>query len=70
MHFLEKEGSKSNRIELSLFEGVAIGERALDFFTTGVSVNSKAPDAALDLIKFLTEPTAIPVIKWQGTEPQ
>jgi molybdate transport system substrate-binding protein len=38
-------------------------------FTAGVSVNSKAPDAARDLIKFLTGPFAIPVIKSQGMEP-
>ena len=38
-------------------------------FTAGVSANSKAPDAARALIKFLTGPTAIPVIKSQGMEP-
>ena len=38
-------------------------------FTAGVSANSKAPDAARSLIKFLTGPTAIPVIKSQGMEP-
>jgi len=38
-------------------------------FTAGVSVDSKAPGAARDLIKFLTGPTAIPVIKSQGMEP-
>ncbi len=38
-------------------------------FTAGVSGNSKAPGAAGDLIKFLTGPTAIPVIKSQGMEP-
>ncbi len=38
-------------------------------FTAGVSAGSKAPDAARDLIKFLTGPTAIPVIKAQGMEP-
>jgi molybdate transport system substrate-binding protein len=38
-------------------------------FTAGVSANSKAPSAARDLIKFLTGPTAIPVIKSQGMEP-
>lgn len=38
-------------------------------FTSGVSANSKAPRAALDLIKFLTGPVAIPVIKSQGMEP-
>ena len=37
-------------------------------FTAGVSVNSKAPDAARELIKFLTGPTALPVIKAQGME--
>jgi molybdate transport system substrate-binding protein len=37
-------------------------------FTAGVSSNSKAPSAARDLIKFLTGPTAIPVIKSQGME--
>ncbi len=38
-------------------------------FTAGVSVQSKAPDAAKDLTKFFTAPTAIPVIKSQGMEP-
>jgi molybdate transport system substrate-binding protein len=38
-------------------------------FAAGVSANSKAPGAALDLIKFLTGPIAIPVIKSQGMEP-
>ena len=38
-------------------------------FVAGVGVNSKAPDAATQLIKFLTGPTAIPVIKAQGMEP-
>ena len=38
-------------------------------FLAGVSANSKAPDAARALIKFLTGPTAIPVIKSQGMEP-
>jgi len=38
-------------------------------FTAGVSANSKAPGAARDLIKFLSGPTAIPVIKSQGMEP-
>lgn len=39
-------------------------------FTAGVSANSKAPDAAGALIKFLKGPTAIPVIKAQGMEPR
>jgi len=38
-------------------------------FAAGISVNSKAPDAAKQLITFLTGPTAIPVIKAQGMEP-
>ena len=38
-------------------------------FVAGVSMNSKAPDAATQLIKFLTGPTALPVIKAQGMEP-
>jgi|SRR5262245_31644534 len=38
-------------------------------FTAGISANSKAPQAARDLIKFLTGPTATPVIKAQGMEP-
>lgn len=37
-------------------------------FTAGVSANSKTARAARDLIKFLTGPTAIPVIKSQGME--
>lgn len=38
-------------------------------FTAGVSANSKVPDAAKQLITFLTGPTAIPVIRTQGMEP-
>jgi molybdate transport system substrate-binding protein len=38
-------------------------------FVGGVSANSKAPDAAAALLKFLTGPAAVPVIKSQGMEP-
>jgi molybdate transport system substrate-binding protein len=38
-------------------------------FTAGIGVNSKAPEAAGRLIKFLTGPTVTPVIKAQGMEP-
>jgi molybdate transport system substrate-binding protein len=38
-------------------------------FAAAVSVNSGAPGAARELIKFLTGPTAVPVIKSQGMEP-
>jgi molybdate transport system substrate-binding protein len=38
-------------------------------WSAGVSVNSAAPNVARDLIKFLTSPTALPVIKAQGMEP-
>jgi molybdate transport system substrate-binding protein len=38
-------------------------------FTAGVSGNSKDPEAGRQLIRFLTGPTAIPVIKAQGMEP-
>jgi molybdate transport system substrate-binding protein len=38
-------------------------------FTAGVSAKSTAPDAARQLIKFLTGPRAIPVIRAQGMEP-
>ena len=38
-------------------------------FDGAVSANSSAPDAARALLKFLTGPTAIPVIKVQGMEP-
>jgi molybdate transport system substrate-binding protein len=38
-------------------------------FTAGISAKSKSPEAARDLIKFLTGPTATPVIKAQGMEP-
>ena len=38
-------------------------------FTAAVSADSKAPQAARDLIKFLLGPSAIPVIKSQGMEP-
>ena len=31
--------------------------------------DSKAPEAAMALIRFLTGPTAIPIIKAQGMEP-
>ena len=38
-------------------------------FAAGVSSHSKAPDAARQLIKFLTGPRAMAVIKAQGMEP-
>ena len=38
-------------------------------FTAGVGVNSRAPEAARDLISFLSDPIAAPVIKAQGMEP-
>jgi molybdate transport system substrate-binding protein len=38
-------------------------------FVAGVSASSQAPDAARQLIKFLTGPTATPAIKAQGMEP-
>ena len=38
-------------------------------FTSGVSTNSKVSDAAKQLIKFLTGPTARRVIKSQGMDP-
>jgi molybdate transport system substrate-binding protein len=38
-------------------------------FSAGVSANSKAPDAARDLIKFLKSPAATAVMKAQGMEP-
>ena len=38
-------------------------------FTAGVSAKSTAPDAAKQLIKFLTGPRALPVIRAQGMEP-
>jgi molybdate transport system substrate-binding protein len=38
-------------------------------FAGGVTTNSKAPDAAKQLLKFLTGPTALPVIRAQGMEP-
>ncbi len=38
-------------------------------FAAGISANPKAPEAARDLIKFLTGPIATPVIKAQGMEP-
>ena len=38
-------------------------------FTAGVSANSKVPEAAKQLMKFLTGPSAIPVIRAQGMEP-
>jgi molybdate transport system substrate-binding protein len=38
-------------------------------FVGGISVNSKTPEAARDLLKFLTGPIATPVFKAQGMEP-
>jgi len=38
-------------------------------FTGGVSTASRYRDAAQDLIRFLTGPAALPVIKAQGMEP-
>ena len=38
-------------------------------FVGGISAKSAAPGAARDLLKFLTGPVAIPVIKSQGMEP-
>ena len=38
-------------------------------FTAGVGTNSSAPGAARDLLKFLSGPAAIPVIRSQGMEP-
>jgi molybdate transport system substrate-binding protein len=35
----------------------------------GVSTNSAAPNMAMDLIKYLTGPIALPVLKAQGMEP-
>ncbi len=45
----------------------------IQFYTTfvgGVSGNSKVPDAARDLIRYLTGPTAAPAIKSLGMEPE
>ena len=39
------------------------------FFAGAVSTNASVPDVARDLIKFLTGPTAIPVIRSKGMEP-
>ncbi|HKA58189.1 MAG TPA: substrate-binding domain-containing protein [Gemmatimonadales bacterium] len=38
-------------------------------FAAGVSANSKVADEAKQLLKFLTGPTAVPVIRAQGMEP-
>ena len=38
-------------------------------FTAGISTASHAPDAAKDLMRFLTGPVALPVIRAQGMEP-
>lgn len=35
----------------------------------GVSTSSAAPDVAMNLLRFLTGPTALPVLKAQGMEP-
>ena len=45
----------------------------IQFYTTfvgGVSGNSKVPDAARDLIRYSTGPTAAPAIKSLGMEPE
>jgi molybdate transport system substrate-binding protein len=39
-------------------------------FAGGVSTTSKVPDAARQLLRFLTGPTSIPVIRAQGMEPR
>jgi len=38
-------------------------------FTGGVSTASRSPDAARELMRFLTGPVALPLIKAQGMEP-
>jgi len=38
-------------------------------FSGGIHTGAKAPDAARALVKFLTSPTAVPVIKKNGLEP-
>jgi molybdate transport system substrate-binding protein len=38
-------------------------------FSAAISANAKAPGAAKDLIKFLTGPLTIPVLRSQGLEP-
>jgi molybdate transport system substrate-binding protein len=38
-------------------------------FAAGISANSKVPDAAQSLIRFLRGPSVIPVIRSQGMEP-
>jgi molybdate transport system substrate-binding protein len=38
-------------------------------FTGGVSTASKVPNAAKELVRFLTGPVALPVIRAQGMEP-
>lgn len=46
--------------------------RELQFYVAwsgGVSTNSAAPNVARELIKFLTGPVALPVLKAQGMEP-
>jgi len=46
--------------------------RELQFYvawSAGVSANSATPDAAMELIKFLTSPTVLPVLIAQGMEP-
>lgn len=52
------------------FVGPLPAEIQYDYpFAAGISANSKAPGAALDLVKFLTGPVTIPVIKSQFMEP-
>ena len=45
------------------------GIKAYVPFAAGVSVQARQPEAARDLIRFLTGPIAAPVIRAQGMEP-
>jgi len=38
-------------------------------FSSGVHASAKAPGAAMALVKFLTSPTAVPIIRKNGLEP-
>ena len=38
-------------------------------YSAGVSIGAKTPDAAKELVKFLTAPGAVPVIRKKGMEP-
>src|SRR5262249_19551351 len=61
--------------ELSSFPGVDFvgplpeAVQRYTVFSSGITANSAQPDAAKELVKFLTAPAAAPAFKKQGMEP-